>query len=237
MGERIQILEKDLTLENPLGKTKEMLWANIIDSVNYIWLSIQVIFEQTKLVKIAIEAIQKVKEELGNKPEHSNRLIHFLNRKNRYELNELKIEDRTATILEIRKVLSKRNLMLNLEEKCHSVQVATDRFMAKFQILREKGLPSPMVINDKLIPQLDYGDRQRKLAKEQASSSAIKALPTGKVLYDTLENLFFLEHEVKHLFLTKTNFAKYTEADGIYKRMMNVQLPDAEWWEKMTDLL
>jgi len=40
MGERIKILKKDLTLEKPLGKTKEMLWANIIDSVNDIWPSI-----------------------------------------------------------------------------------------------------------------------------------------------------------------------------------------------------
>jgi len=78
------------------------------------------------------------------------------------------------------------------------MQVAIDRFMAKFQILREKGLPSLMVINDKLMTQLDYGDGLKKLAKEQASSSSIKALPTGKMLYDTFENLFFLEHEVKH---------------------------------------
>jgi len=117
------------------------------------------------------------------------------------------------------------------------MEVAIDKFMAKFQILRDKGLPSPMVIHYKLMTQLDYSDRLRKLAKEQANSSGIKALPTGKVLYDTLENLFFLEHEVKHLFLTKPNFAKYTEADEIYRRMFKVRLPEAEWWEKMTDLL
>ena len=103
MGERIKILEKDLTLEKPLGQTKEILWANIIDSiidsVNDIWPSIQVIFEQIELVKIDTEAIQKVKEELGNKPEDANRLIHFLNNKNRYELQEINIEDRTTTIL------------------------------------------------------------------------------------------------------------------------------------------
>ena len=109
--------------------------------------------------------------------------------------------------------------------------------MAKFHILRGKGLPSPMVINDKIMTQLDYGDRLKKLAKEQASSSSIKALPTGKVLNDTFENIFFLEHEVKHLFLTKQNFLKYIEADEIYKRMVNAKLPHAEWWEKMTDLL
>jgi len=108
--------------------------------------------------------------------------------------------------------------------------------MAKFQILREKGLPSPLVINDKLMTQLDYDNRLRQLAKEQASTSSIKALPTGKVLCNTFENLFFLKHEIKHLFLTKPNFAKYTKVDGIYRRMMNVKLPDAEWWETMIDL-
>ena len=127
--------------------------------------------------------------------------------------------------------------MHNLEEKCHNMQVAIDRFMAKFQILRDKGLPSPMVINDKLMIQLEYSDRLRTLAKEQASYSSIKALPIGKVLYGTLENLFFLEHEVKHLFLTKPNFAKYTEADEIYRRTLRVILPEAEWWDKMTNLL
>lgn len=202
-----------------------MLWANIIDSVNYIWTSIQVIFEQTELVKVATEAIQKVREELGDQPEEANRLIHLLNSKNKYELHELGVEDRTEAILEIKKVLSKRDLMLNLEEKCHNMQVAIDKFMAKFQILRDKGLPGPMVTNDKLMTQLDYSDRLRRLAKEQASSSGIKALPTGKVLYDTLENLFFLEHEVKHLFLTKPNFAKYIEADVIYKIMLKVRFP------------
>ena len=68
MSERIKVLEKYLTLEKPLEQTKEMLWSNIIDSVKDILPSIQVIFEQTELVKIATEAMQKVKEELGDNP-------------------------------------------------------------------------------------------------------------------------------------------------------------------------
>ncbi len=47
MSERFKAMEKELTLEKPLAKAKELLWANIIDSVNDIWPSIQVIFEQT----------------------------------------------------------------------------------------------------------------------------------------------------------------------------------------------
>lgn len=51
MVERIKALEKDLTLQEPLGDMKEILWANIIGSNNDVWHSIQIIFEKTKSVK------------------------------------------------------------------------------------------------------------------------------------------------------------------------------------------
>jgi len=57
MNERTKSLEKELTLNEPLGQAKEQLWANTIDSVNGIWPSIKVIFEQKDLVKEATEAI------------------------------------------------------------------------------------------------------------------------------------------------------------------------------------
>jgi len=121
MGERIKFLEKDLTLQQPLEQIKEMLWANIIDSVNDVWPSIQVIFEQTSLVKVATEAIQKMREELGDQPEEANQLINFLNSKNIYQLDELGIEDRIETIIKIKNILTKRNFMLNLQKQCQSM--------------------------------------------------------------------------------------------------------------------
>ena len=84
-------------------------------------------------------------------PEEVVRIVHFLNSKNKYELQELEIPDRIGTILEVRRVLTKMNLMLNLEDKCQNMQLAVDRFMAKFELLKEKGLPNPLVINDKLM--------------------------------------------------------------------------------------
>lgn len=74
-----------------------------------------------------------------------------------------------------------------------------------------------MVIHDKLITQNDYIERLTKLASSQASTSMVKYLPNGKVLYDSLENLFFIDHEVKHLFVNRPNFAKYTEVVKIYR--------------------
>lgn len=110
MGERIKFHEKDLTLQKPLGETKEMLWANIIEFVNDVWPSIQAIFEQTELVKVATEVIQKIKEDLGDQPKEASQLIQFLNNKNREELGELGVEEITETILQVKKVLTKGTL-------------------------------------------------------------------------------------------------------------------------------
>jgi len=109
--------------------------------------------------------------------------------------------------------------------------------MAKFQILREKGLPNPLVINDKLMTREDYNRKIREVAKDQVNTSSTKALPTRKVLYQTFENLFYLQHEAKHLFINKLTFSKYIEANEVYRNMLKIQLPDVETWEKLTDLL
>lgn len=84
----------------------------------------------------ATEAIVKTKGDLGDQPEEANQLIKFLNNKNRYQLDDLGIDDRTETIIEIKKVLTKGNLMLNLEKNCQSIQAYNDKFMTKFGILR-----------------------------------------------------------------------------------------------------
>lgn len=183
------------------------------------------------------EVVHKRREEFGDMPKATNLLITFLNNKNRYQLDEIEIDDRIATIIEIKKVLTKRNLMLNLEKRCESIQADIDSFMTKYGILREKGLPSPMAINDKMMTQEDYIEIINKLAKNQVSTSGVKSFPTGKVLYDSLENLFYIEHEVKQLFTSKPNFSRYTKADEIYRKMVRMKLAGSEWWTKLIDLL
>lgn len=55
MTERIKTLEQDLTLEKPLRDIRDIIWTNIIDYINDIWSAIQIIFEQTELVKLTLE--------------------------------------------------------------------------------------------------------------------------------------------------------------------------------------
>jgi len=152
-------------------------------------------------------------------------------------LQELDIGDRTGTILDVKNVLTKRNLMINLEDKSQTMDLAIDRFMLKFDALRQKGMPNPLVINDRLMPHGNYNKKIREVARDQANNSSMKEMRIGKVLYQTFENLLYLQHEVKHLFVNRPTFVKYTEEDEIYRRMVNIKLPDADTWEKLNDLL
>ena len=151
LTDRIHKLEKELSLKEPLAQVKQQLWANIINSVNDIWPSIEVIFEQKVLIKEASESIQKVKEELGKKPKEATEIIKFLNSKNKQELEEIGISDKNETILEVRKVISNRNIMTQLEDRCQNMDLAISIFMVKFYVLRQKGLPNPLVFNDRLM--------------------------------------------------------------------------------------
>jgi len=54
-------------------------------------------------------------------PEEANKIIHFLNTRNKEQLEELAINDRTKTILETKRVLTKKTLMQNLERRCHDM--------------------------------------------------------------------------------------------------------------------
>ena len=54
---------------------------------------------------------------MGGMPTQANEIIKFLNSKTKEEMEEMKIEDRTETILKVKRVLTKRGLMLHLEEK------------------------------------------------------------------------------------------------------------------------
>ena len=110
-------------------------------------------------MKATQEEIQRTKAELGKIPEKANMLIHFLNTRSKEQLEELGINDRTETILEIKRVLTKKTLMQNLERRCHDMWAEINAFMEKFNILQNKGLPSPLVINDKLMRHIDYVDK------------------------------------------------------------------------------
>ena len=80
--------------------------------------------------------------------------------------------------------------MIHLEDNCKTMELAVNKFMNKFDFLRLKGLPNPLVINDRLMRLEDYDKKIIEMAKEQSKNSSLKGIPIGKVLYEIFENIF-----------------------------------------------
>lgn len=80
---KVKTLENDLTFDKPLAEIKKILWANITQSINDVWSSIQVIFKQIDLVKAAEGDIQKIRPLLGQMLDEADLLINFLNNRNK----------------------------------------------------------------------------------------------------------------------------------------------------------
>lgn len=103
-----------------------------------------------------------------------------------YELDELGVEDRKKTIMEENKVLTMRNLIVQLEEKCHSLEIVVNIFFSRIEPLTQKGPPSLFVINDKLITREDYVKNLNEISKDTAKFSNIRGTMTWKALLEAL---------------------------------------------------
>jgi len=181
------------------------------------------------------QAIANINAHMGEMPSTTNNIIRFLICKSRYELDDVRVDDRIETILEVKKVLTKRNLVVQLAKKCHTLEIAVNRFFTIIDALNKKGLPSLFVINDSLMTREDYLKKLQDIAKDTAKSSNIKGSMTRREFYEATSNICFIQNEIKHIFTVKPTFSKYTEVDEIYHRVTKISIPIQEWWEKLCE--
>jgi hypothetical protein len=154
--QELQQLQKKTVAGKTLVEAKENIWMNISKSINEIWPMVKIMFEQKELLQRSRQAIEKIKGELGEMPKEATEIIRFLNLKTWEELEDLKIEYRTKTILKVKRVLTKRGLMLQMEEKVQTMDTGVQILFSKIEALQKKGLLNLMVLNDKLMTLPDY---------------------------------------------------------------------------------
>lgn len=127
-----------------------------------------------------------------------------MNTHTREQLEALDIRDRTNTFLTVKKVLTMKNFVKNLERKCQEMQAEINAFTKNFSILHRKGLPNLLTSNQRLLTHEQYAHRVNTYVTNQittsSSTSEDTVPPSRQSLYDKLENLFYIEHEITHLF-------------------------------------
>lgn len=98
-----------------------------------------------------------------------------------------------------------------------------------------------MTSTGRLLTREQYATRVNNYVTNQitaSSSSPVEAgPPSGQNLYDKLENLFYIEHEIDHLFDMPPNYYKYTEANETLIKIQRHQLPPKDWWQAMLAIL
>jgi hypothetical protein len=85
-----------------------------------------------------------------------------------------------------------------------------------------------LVINDKIITLLDYKKKINTVAKDGSKFVGIQGSITSKDFLETLQLDLSIQHEIKHIFITKPTFSKYTEMDEIYKRFPSLVKRDGK---------
>ena len=97
------------------------------------------------------------------------------------------------------------------------MQEEVDDFKLKLAALQNRGLPGLTTSARKLLTREQYATRVNNYVTNHitasTSSSEEAGPPLGQSLYDKLENLFYIEHEINHLFEFQPTFYKYTEAN------------------------
>jgi hypothetical protein len=126
--------------------------------------------------------------------------------------------------------------MLQLEEKAQNMDIGVQRFFSNIEALHKKGLPDLRVLNDKLMTLSDYKQNIATMAKDSSKFSGIQGNITGKAFLETLHHDLSIQHEIKYIFLIKLTFAKYTDMDEVYRRLLKVTIPSTQRWDELCEL-
>ena len=168
-------------------------------------------------------------------------MIDFLNMQEKEELAAIGIVSRTEAVLTAKKVLTLRNYVQTVERKCYEIQTEVDEYKAKMGALQAKGLPSLLNSMGRLLPREQYANKMTTFVENKITASGSTSEearpPTGQSLLQKLENIFFIENEIHHLFETPPNFYRYTEADETLVKIRRHQMPKEDWWQSMLQIL
>jgi hypothetical protein len=82
-----------------------------------------------------------------------------------------------------------------------------------------------------------YKQNINAVAKKSYKFVGIQGSITSKDFLETLQLDLSIHHEIKHIFITKPTFSKYTEMDEIYRKLLKVSILGKKRWEDLCSLL
>jgi len=127
--------------------------------------------------------------------------------------------------------------MTQLETKCQTLRIVVQRFHFKFSLLDQRGLPGLVAPNDILISSEEYWKKISIVSTDKDKFAGIKGHLTLKAFLEALKLNLIIKHEIKHIFVNKPNFEKYTEVDEVYRKLINLSIPSEDRWDHLCEII
>ena len=85
-----------------------------------------------------------------------------------------------------------------------------------------------MALDDRLISLEEYFQKIYTIDTDKANFASIEGHITGKQALEALYFDLISKHEIKHIFVNKPTFEKYTEVDEVYTKLVNIAIPNED---------
>ena len=83
----------------------------------------------------------------------------------------------------------------------------------------------------------EYKQKIIIVEKDGSKFVGIQGNITGKVFLETLQLYLNIQHEINYIFIAKPTFAKYTDMDEVYQRLLKITIPSQERWDDLCSLI
>ena len=81
----------------------------------------------------------------------------------------------------------------------------------------------------------DYVRKLKDIAKDTTKFAGLKGSMTGRAFLEAMDNDILIQHEIKHIFVLRPTFVKFTETDVLYRKLIKIKIPNKQQWEKLCD--
>ena len=146
------------------------------------------------------ENINFILEQLNNKPQIVKNVIKFINSISWNELKSLGVLNQRSIIIEVSKVLVKKNLVQKSQDKCDKILQDNGLFMNRYKKLVNLGLKSCWDKNVDLIPFETYEEMLILEKNNTTKFNDLEGTLKGKYIVDQLKDDIELLWSTKLLF-------------------------------------
>ena len=192
--------------------------------------------EEVSLVKKVEKDITKDEQELGDKPQVANKIIRVLNSKTKEELNQIGVKDRTSTIMYFEKVLTKRNLIQQVQSKVVHLQINVQWYKMNYKNMVEVGLPEYYSKKGNFLSLPDYQQLLISARENVNKFKGVTGILKGQTIFYLLDDDFFLLWHLRNLFQTTPTYEACTEMEKDYIRLTSCKYTSNQEWEQFAQL-